>query len=249
LRRDRTCSGNNGGTPFVLAVELLTVLSSLSLVLELGRHRRGTRPAHGRQFRGLRPYIDTAPASVIGNAVVVVVDDNRAVINVRDTGDVDPVYGAVVIEVISPPIAAVVAATRVAEAIVDATIEAYVRSPEAAMEAVATPIKTPVARGPERPIVRRRAPGARDPVVSGGSPAPVAGSPQIVRFRSLRLLIDRKRRGWCVGIFDRLAGIGIGIQLVVILSVLIRWVSLIRWRRRLLLGVFLRALLRGGLRT
>jgi hypothetical protein len=248
LRRDGTCSGNNGRTALILAVELLAVLSSLALILKLGRHGRSTRSPHGRQFRRLWPYCDSAVAAVVGDAIVVVVDDDCAVINVGDV-DVDAVDGTVVVEVISVPVAAMVAAACVAEAVVDTTVEADVRTPEAAVESVAPPIKAPVTGGPESAIIRWSAPGAGDPVVACGGPSPVAWGPEIVGRGGHGLLVDGQRRRRLVGVFDRLAAIGIGVQLVVVLSVLIGWVRLIRWWRSLLLGVFLRTLLRRGLRT
>jgi hypothetical protein len=248
LRRDGTCSDNNGRTALILAVELLAVLSSLALILKLGRHGGSARSPHGRQFRRLWPYCDSAVAAVVGDAAVVVVDDDCAVVDVGDV-DVDAVHGTVVVEVISVPVAAMVAAACVAEAVVDATVEADVRAPEAAVETVSPPIKAPVTRGPESAIIGWSAPGAGDPVVACGGPSPVAWGPEIVGRGGHGLLVDGQRRRRLVGVFDRLASIGIGVQLVVVLSVLIGWVGLIWWRRSLLLGVLLGALLGRGLRA
>jgi hypothetical protein len=252
LRGDGTCGNGNGRTAFVGVVELLAILGCLALVLHLGGHGRCAGRAQGGQFSRLRPYVEAASAAVVGDAVADVVIGNIAVVHVADAVGVDAIDAAVVVEVISVPVAAFVPSAAITEAIVDATVEADVAAPVTAVEAIAVAIPTPVAGGPERAVVGGSAPGSGNPVVAVGAPGPVAGSPDIVRIGSLGLLIDREGRGRLVGVFVRRAGVGV--ELVVVLGVLvggialIGWVALIGWRRGLLLGVLLGTLPGWGLR-
>jgi len=185
----RSSSCNHGGTSLVLAVELLPVLRGLALVLELGRHRRGAGSTHGCQLCRLRSYVNAATSAIVGDAVVVVVDDDRAIVDVGDPGNIDTVDRAVVIEVVPLPVAAVIAASCVSEAIVDATVEADMQPPEAAVEAIAVTVKAPVAGRPESSVVRRSAPCAGHPVIACGSIAPIARCPKVVGLRRLGLLV------------------------------------------------------------
>ncbi len=242
LRSDGSGRCDHSRTALVHVVELLTVLLGLSLILELGRHGRNSGPAHGCDLSRLWPHSDTAPATVVGDACVVV-DDDGSVVDVGDV-DVDPVDGPVVVEVVTVPVAAVIADAGVAEAVVDAAVEADVQSPEAAMEAPAIVIPAPIAGGPEGTVVGWSAPGAGDPVVTGGCPVPVAGGPDVVGRGGDGLVIDWQRRRRFVGVFDRLA-LAFLVELVVGLSVLIGLVLILRWRwtgllRRVLHGAHLR---------
>jgi hypothetical protein len=65
--------------------------------LHLGRHRRGMGFAQRRQFGRPRTHLDSTRA-VIGYAHIII-DNDCAVVNVMDNGDVDVVDGAVVVEV------------------------------------------------------------------------------------------------------------------------------------------------------
>jgi hypothetical protein len=188
LCSDRPRSRDQGGTAFVHVVKLLTVLRCLSLILDLRRHRRSARPAEGFDLGGPWAHIDAASAAVVGDASVVVHDDG-AVVDVGDAGDIDAVDGTVVVEVVASPIAAVVAVAGVAEAVVDAAVEPDVQAPVAAVEAPAIVVPTPIARSPESAVVGRSAPGARNPVIAGRSPAPVARRPDVIWFGGLGLLV------------------------------------------------------------
>jgi hypothetical protein len=229
-------SCNYGWTASVYVVELLPVLGGFALMLDLGGHGRDSGTAHGFDFGRSWSVGETASASVIGDAGVVV-DDDGAIVDVGDV-DVDTVDGAVVVEVVAAPIAAVVADTGVAKAVVDASVIADVGTPEAAVEAVSPVIPAPVAWGPEGAVVRRSAPCAGDPVVAGGSPVPVTGGPDIVRRGGFGLLVDGQGRGRLVGVFDGL-GFAFCVKLLGGLRVLIGLV-LIGWRRGgLLIGILL----------
>jgi hypothetical protein len=241
LRGDGARSCDHGRTTLVYVVKLFTILLRFALMLDLSGHGRDSGTAHGFDFGWPRPVGDAAPAAVIGDAVVDgrVIDDHCAVVDVGDV-DVNAVYGAVVVEVVAAPVAAVIAGAGVAEAVVDATVEADVQAPEATMKAVAVVVPAPIARGPEGAVVGWSAPGAGDPVVTGGSPVPVAGSPDVVRRGGDGLFIDRKRRRRLVGIFDGL-GLAFFVELVVRLSVLIGLILIGGWwRSDLLRSGFLR---------
>jgi hypothetical protein len=243
--RDGLCGDGPGsrddcGTALVDVVELLAVVCGFALGLNLCGHGRSAWAAHGCDLGRLRPCVDAASAAIVGDAGVVI-DDDGAVVDVGDV-DVDVVDGAVVVEVIAVPIAAVVADAGVAEAVVDATVEADVRPPEAAVEAPAVLVPAPVARGPESAVVRRSTPGAGDPVVAGRTPVPVAGGPKIVGRRGNGLVVDGEGWGRLVGVFDG-RSLALFIELLGSLGVL-KGLILIGWGRSGLLG---RVLLGSGL--
>jgi hypothetical protein len=223
LRGDRAGGCDDRWAASVDVVELLAVLCCFVLVLNLSGHGRNSGAAHGFDFCRPRSVGDAASTSVVGDAGVVV-DDDLALIDITDTG-ADAVDGAVVIEVVATPIAAVVADAGVAEAIVDAAVKADVRAPESPVEAPAIVIPAPVAGGPEGAVVGWSAPGAGDPVVAGGSPVPIAGGPDVVGRGGFRLLINGQGRRRLVGVFDGgsfaffvelLGGLGVLIGLVLI---------------------------------
>lgn len=252
LRGDWARGCDHGRTAFVDVVELLAILCSFALMLDLGGHWRDSGAAHGFDFGRARSDGDASSASVVSDAGVVV-DDYGVLINVADTG-ADAVDGAVVIEVVAAPVAAVITDAGVAKAVVDAAVEADVGTPKAAMEAPAIVIPTPVTWSPEGAVVRRSAPGAGNPVVAGGSPIPVAGCPDIVGRGGFWLLVDGQ--GWrrLVGVFDGwcftflvelINGLRVLIGLVVLIgrwgTGLLGWILL--WGVGLLGGVLLRRIL------
>jgi hypothetical protein len=146
LRGDWPGGCDHGWAAFVHVVELLTVLLSFALMLDLCGHGRDSGTAHGFDFGWPRPDGDAASASVVGDASVVV-DDDWALVDVGNTGT-DAVNGAVVVEGVAVPVAAVVADAGVAKAVVDASVIADVGAPEAAVEAVSSVIPAPIAGGP-----------------------------------------------------------------------------------------------------
>jgi hypothetical protein len=241
LGGDGPGSCDHGWAAAIHVVELLTVLLRFALVLELGRHGRSSEPAHGFDFCGPRSVDDAAPASVVGDAGVVV-DDDGAVVDVGDART-DTIDGAVVVEVVAIPVAAVIADAGVAKAVVDAAIEADVAAPVAAMKAPAIVVPAPVCGGPESTVVGRGAPGAGNPVVTRRRPTPVAGSPDVVGFGGFRLLVDGQGRRRLVGIFDGW-GFAFRVELLGGLRVLQSLVLIRRgWSgllRRILLGTLLR---------
>ena len=123
----------------------------------------------------------------------------------------------------------------VAEAIVDAAIEADVQAPEAPVVAIPVAIVAPVAGRPECTAVGCGTPRARNPVVTHGSPCPVAWSPDVVWLGSRWLLVHRQRR-W------RLAGIGVNglvevfVTCLIALAVLVALVVLVTLRWNVVFG-------------
>jgi len=238
-------------------------LCSFTLVLNLRGHRRNTWAAIGCDFGGLRAYVDTAAAAVIRDTVVDgrVVYDDCAVVDVRNPRGVDVINGAVVVEVMPLPVAAMIAVAGVAVAVVDSAVEADVRTPEAAVEDVAVTKEAPVGGGPKSTVEGWGAPCTGNPVVANGRVSPVAGGPEIVGRGRFGLLIDGQRRWGRAGFFDRLltgvylSVVGRGVVAVVVVGVrvVVGWglrglrggVSLILWRRgcvlfTALLGLLLR---------
>ena len=161
---------------------------------------------HGGEFGWPWLHVDATMSAVEAHAVDglaavgdVVVDDG-VVVDVGDMADVS--NGAVVVEVVAVPIATEEADADVAEAIVDTAVEADVRTPVAGMEAVAAAVVTPVGRRPESAVVGRSAPCAGDPVITAGTPGPVAGRPEIVGIGGGGLIVVGQRRGGLVGLVD-----------------------------------------------
>jgi len=218
LGSDGTRGGNHRGAALVDVVELGAVLGGYALVRDLGGHGWSARATEGCDFGGLRTNVDAAAASVIGDAGAVV-DDYGAVV---DVGDVyaDVVDGAVVVKVVSVPVAAVIAVSGIAEAVVDASVEADVETPVAAAPSPTVVIPAPVAGGPEGSVVGWGAPCSGDPVVAGGSPVPVTGGPDVVWCGSYGLVVNGERGWGLVGIFDG-RGFAVLVELIVGLSVLI----------------------------
>jgi hypothetical protein len=225
---DGTRGGNHGGAALVDVVELGADLCGFALVGDLRCHGWSARAAEGCDFGGLRTDVDASAASVISDAGVVV-DDYGAVVDVGDV-DADAVDGAVVIEGVSVPVAAVIAVAGIAEAVVDASVEADVWAPVAAAPSPAIVIPAPVAGGPEGSVVGRGAPCSGDPVIAGGGPVPVTRGPEVVGGGGYGLVVDREWGRGLVGVFDG-RGFAVLFELVVGLGVLVGLV-LIGWRGR-----------------
>ncbi len=139
--------GGLGGTAVVLVVELLLVLGSALVDLALGGHRRRVVLVLGSELGGLRTVVYAAATAVVADAGVVV-DLDVAFVDVMNDGRVYVGDGAVVVEVIALPVAAVVAVAGVAVAVVDATVKANVRAPVTAMEEIAAAVEAPIGRRP-----------------------------------------------------------------------------------------------------
>lgn len=227
---DGTRRGDQSRTALVHVVELLAILCGFALVLILRGHGWDTGAAVGCDLGGLGANVDAAATAVVGDTVDSgVVDHDRTVIDVGDPCNVDVVDRAVVVEIVTLPVATVVAAAGVAETVIHAAVEADVRAPEAAMQEVAAAEEAPVAGSPESTVVGRRAPGSGDPVVADGSVSPVTRGPEIIRRGGFGLLVDRERRrgfvrffeGLLAGIYLRFVVVGGGVVVVVLVVILV----------------------------
>lgn len=250
LRCDWSGGGDHRRTTTIDVIELLAVFRGRTLMLDLCAHGRRTGTAEGLNFGRLRTNCDAATTSVVGYAGIV--DDHGAVINVSDVG-VHSIDRSVVVEVVSVPVTAVIAISGVTEAIVDPSIEADMSTPVATEESPMAVVPTPVARGPQSPEVRRKTPGAGNPVVACGCPVPVARGPDVVWPRSLGLIVFWERWRRLIGIFNRLS-LAFSVELVEGLGVLVGLILSGCWRgsrliRSRLLGILFRSLHGLGLRA
>jgi hypothetical protein len=247
---DGARSGDHRWTTLVDVVKLLAIIGGFALIPDLRRHGRRAWTTECCDLGGLWTDCDAAASSVVGDSTIVI-DDDGSVVDMRDV-DIDAVNGAVVVEVVSVPIAAVIAVAGVTEAVVNASIETDVEAPITAVEAPAVVVPTPVAGSPECAIVRRSAPCAGDPVVAGGSPVPIAGSPDVVRSRGYWLIVFGQGRRRLVGIFGG-SWLAFLVKLIEGLGILIGLVLIGRGRgsldRRGLLRILLGGLFRNGLGT
>jgi len=189
----------------ICAVKLRSVSRSSRSYLCLRSNRSNMRLAHGNHLSRTRPNIDAALSTVVADTILNatpishVVVNHRAAVNVATT-EVNVRNGAVVVEVVTVPVAAKIAGSDVTEAIINTAIKADMKAPVSMVKPIATAIVTPVRRCPQSAIVRRRAPNTRNPVVAAVTPAPVTGRPDVVRFGSRRLIIIRQRRRWLSGV-------------------------------------------------
>jgi len=181
----------------ILAELLLRVLRRLMLYLHLRGHRRYAPLLHHMDLCRQRACLYASSAAVEADAVVdpaihsYIVDDNVVDIHIANYVYIHARYRRVVEKVSAVPVAAVVAMANVAVAVIHATIEADMQAPVAMMEAIEAAVESPVARRPQRAFIGRVHPAARHPVVSHRAPRPVAGSPQVVRVGSGRLIVIR----------------------------------------------------------
>ncbi len=243
-------SGSDGANrgnlsrPTVVGCEkLLLILSSRLGHLTLLGERRCVGFVEGCELRGTRANVDAALSTVVADSVLDATVIGDIVVNHRvviDVGDIaaNVRHIAVVVEVVTAPVATEVADADVAKSVVNATVEADVGTPIAAMEAVAMVVITPVWRRPESAVVGGRAPGAGNPVVATVAIGPVTRRPNVVGIGSLGLIVLGERRRRLIGVVDRLlASVLVALILIV--------VALHDGGRLLLLLIALALLLRG----
>jgi hypothetical protein len=138
-------------------------------------------------------------------------------------GGVDVVRRAVVVEVAATPVAALIAISAVAIAVIDTAIVADVQAPVAAVEAIAVMTEAPIAGGPESVLVGSLNPPPPNPVITGWSPCPVPGRPEIVVAGSRRLIVFGQRRRRLIGIGHRLSAIAGIIRTLVVRTTRVGW--------------------------
>ena len=140
--RNRFARRQNRRSPMIDCGELLTILRSLLLMLQLRGHRRNALLPQ-RRLLGCRGAASNATRAVITDAVDGRVVDDGAVVNIVNVGDVDVVYGTVVVELVPVPVAALITQAGVSEPIVNAAVVANVVSPIAVVISVDTDAETP----------------------------------------------------------------------------------------------------------
>jgi hypothetical protein len=178
VSRKGPADGRSGRSAMVYVGKLSSVGAGSALILHLCTHGSGMGLAVSCQFLGSGPYLQSARSAVETNArAAPAFLSIGAFVDVVHISDVHVVVGAVVVEMPAAPVAAFVANADVAKAVIDATVVADVRAPVTTVEPITVMPVAPVAGRPERPLIGSLHPSAGNPVVTGGSPCPVAGRP------------------------------------------------------------------------
>jgi len=213
--REWVCDGDHLRTSVIHRRKVAAISFGGLHLLYLRAHGRRVLLANRDDFSRTRPYLYPAGAVETDSIHLIVVDP--VVVDVVDNVDIDVIYGAVVVETIAVPIAALVAVSGVAEAVIDAAVVADVASPESKMPAVAVAlvIVSPVARSPERTGIRRHHPSAGNPVIAVGGVVPVAGGPDVAVAGAGRLVVLGQRRRSIGGVVGRLIVVVVVVIVVV----------------------------------
>ena len=168
------------------------VLRCHPYVLLLRRRQPEVRCSCNCQLLRARTRLNPAGTAVVARPGSRRIFDAHALVDV-DVGDdrrIDARHVRIVLKTVVRPASAVVAVSVISAAIVDATVKADRGCPVSLVPAVAAVVPTPISGGPIITSLRGGDPRARYPVVSVRTPRPVAGLPNIVRRRSVRLLVD-----------------------------------------------------------
>jgi len=197
----RPRKGSLRRTTMVRTVKLRPIVRSFRTHLRLRRNWSHARLPHSNQLGRTRPNVYATPPAVVADAILNTTSISHVVINHSTavnvgTMEVNVSHGAVVVEVVTVPIAAKIAGSDITEPVINTAIKADMKAPVPMVEPIPATIETPVRRSPESAIVRRRAPDSGNPVVATSTPTPVTGRPDVVRFGSRRLIIIRQLRGW-----------------------------------------------------
>jgi hypothetical protein len=124
----------------------------------------------------------------------VVVNDRLVDIRVVNDRPVHMHDRGIVSKTAATPLTAGEADSHVAKPIVHAAVVADMRAPVAIMEKIVPTFKAPVRRGPQSAGIRRRHPGARNPIVAIIAVGPVARRPHVSILRAIRLNVNRQYR-------------------------------------------------------
>ncbi len=120
------------------------------LMLGLHRGRGDVALAQGSFLSSIGARVDSAVATVIGDAIYGHVVHYGPVVNIVNVSYVHAIDGLVVIEITTTPVSALVAVTGITEAVVDAAIEADVRTPVSGMPDEGRTAPSPIARCPQK---------------------------------------------------------------------------------------------------
>lgn len=188
--------GYNSWASLVGRSKLRSIITRGLFVLTLDRSGIGMTPLFGSQLLLRGTGLHAVRASVVGNAIVAVVVYNGLVINVVNVRYIHVVDGAVVVELVALPAAAIISVTRIAVAVINAAVESHGRTPISGMPVIYSGRKTPVSRSPQESDLWRHYPGARNPVIiiDAGIPCPIARHPDIPWPRAERLGVHGQNR-------------------------------------------------------
>jgi len=141
--------------------------------------------------------IDAAISAVVTDAIngpIVVYD--RGVVGVVNFGDIDVVYGTVVVEAIAVPSSAFIPMPEISISIVDAAVKSNLRAPVAFVKDEGISAPGPIARRPQIADFGRLHPCARHPVIVAVLviPRPIPRCPEVAFGGAYGLFVHRQRR-------------------------------------------------------
>lgn len=195
---------------FVLIIELGAVASGIAH--EVALHVRGRCMAviaRGDFARVCLTADARWPAVVADTPVVTVVNNDRAVVDVRHPGHVDVGDGPVVVEAVAVPVAADITQSGVTKAVVDASVETDVWPPVSGVPDIKPVDETPVPGSPKRTGVGRQHPGSGYPEEAVYVAAPVSRHPHIPVSRRRWLHVDGQGgRGLRTAVHQRQVRVG-----------------------------------------
>src|SRR5579863_4764122 len=181
----------DSGAPVVLSRKVLAILDRHMFVLGLRRQRSHMLLASPSLFLLSRTRLKAARPAVIGDMVLV--DDDRAVVNVRHVRHAHVGHSAVIVETTAAPLSARESYATIAKTVVDASIETDMWPPISCVPRIESPAPAPVSGRPVH-ADGRHDPGAGHPVIAAVViPGPIAWRPKIARTRTNRLRVNRDR--------------------------------------------------------
>ena len=179
-------------TPVILRSEVLPVLSRRVFMLHL-RRQRGLVGLAGVPFFFCSGSRLDAASPVKCN--VILVHNDRPVIDAGYIGDADIRDGPVIEELVSAPLATGKSDAGISEPIVNTAVEPNVRPPISGVPDIQSAAPAPISGRPQHSD-RRHYPRSRHPVVAAVIvPSPITGRPHISRPRADGLCIHRQS-GW-----------------------------------------------------
>lgn len=179
------------------SIEVLVAVETLPTAIEAAAVYRNARPVEIVHRRAAAEIgepcgwiaLETCTARMDGNSAIGLVIERSA------EARPEVAIGAVVPEAATIPVTAIEAGAEVTEAVINAAVVANRGSPVTGMPEVSAVTPAPPAWGPKGTHIRRKHPGAVDPVITVRAVGPVTGSPDITITRGYRLRIHRNR-GW-----------------------------------------------------
>ena len=180
----------------ILRCEQRAVRHCLPLMLYLHRHRDNMVIARSNKFHRGWPGRNSAGAAVEADTVDRCgIGHHHFRVGSVDHGDIHICHRTVVSEDSFMPIASRVPDAGIAESIAHPSVESDMAAPISFMPYIDAVGPAPVARRPQQPLPRGKNPDSRHPIVAVIAIRPIAGNPQVSGCGTLRLIVDRQRRG------------------------------------------------------